>query len=345
MSLRPALLGAASALLFAAATPASKVLLGGLPPLRLAGILYAGAFVATLPVALAQRASWRPSRRDARRLALAVIAGGVVAPGLLLLGLQRASAASVSLWLAAEAVATAALAALWFREHFGPRELGGVALVAAGIAAAALGEGPAARPGLAVALVLAACVAWALDNNLTSVVENVTPAQVACAKGLVAAVVNLGAAALLEPGGAPAPAMLAGGLLVGGLAFGASISLFVASARGLGALRAQLIFATAPLLGAAMSWVALGERMTAAHATAVLLVGSGLAALLLGKHAHDHEHEATVHAHAHRHDDGHHDHEHDGLPASTWHAHEHAHGPVRHSHHHHPDLHHRHAHR
>jgi drug/metabolite transporter (DMT)-like permease len=75
-----------SALLFGASTPASKALLDGIHPVQLAGWLYLGAALG--PVAL-------------------------------LLGLKIASAASVSLWLNLELVATALLGYLLFRDHLG----------------------------------------------------------------------------------------------------------------------------------------------------------------------------------------------------------------------------------
>src|SRR5262245_65834656 len=80
-----------AAILFGAATPASKALLGSLQPITLAGLLYLGAALAVLPFSFHGGA--RELRRDARnvrRLAGAVLCGGVVAPVLLLVGLSRA---------------------------------------------------------------------------------------------------------------------------------------------------------------------------------------------------------------------------------------------------------------
>src|SRR5262245_54293640 len=96
-----------AAMLFGVATPFSKVLLGAIPPITLAGLLYLGAAAAVMPFARRGTVTMPRDSANAARLVGAVIAGGVVAPVLLLLGLSRAPAASVALWLNLEVVATA----------------------------------------------------------------------------------------------------------------------------------------------------------------------------------------------------------------------------------------------
>src|SRR5688572_12923019 len=120
MAFHPILLAFISAALFGAATPASKGLLAGLSPFQLAGLLYLGAALGVAPVAGLRRvwlAPWRMDQANRWRLWGAVLAGGVVGPVLLLAGLRIASAASVSLWLNLELVATAALGHWFFRDH------------------------------------------------------------------------------------------------------------------------------------------------------------------------------------------------------------------------------------
>ena len=112
--LAPTLWCLAAAALFGASTPLSKGLLRSLGPFSLAGLLYLGAAAAVVPVAR-RNGSGERRREDRWRLAGAVVAGGVLGPVLLLVGLKQTSAASVSLWLNLETVATAVLAAAFFR--------------------------------------------------------------------------------------------------------------------------------------------------------------------------------------------------------------------------------------
>ena len=132
--------------------------------------------------------------------------------------------------------------------------------------------------------------------------------------------------------------------MVGALAYGASIVLYIRGAQQLGATRSQMVFATAPFLGTAVAWAALGEPVVGVQVGAGVLLGAALALLLGDRHAHEHEHEAVEHTHSHRHDDGHHTHSHPNLPPEAWHTHAHEHEAMVHTHPHAPDLHHRHGH-
>jgi drug/metabolite transporter (DMT)-like permease len=331
-----------AAALFGASTPASKVLLGGVGPLTLAGLLYLGAALATAPFSFKGGSPER--RRDPanlRRLAGAVVFGGVLGPIALLLGLELAPAASVSLWLNLESVATAGLAWLFFREHMdGRTAAANIAVVAAGIWLSAP-EGFRFAP--AALLVGGAALCWGLDNNLTAMIDGYTPAQSTFVKGLVAGAVNLGLGLAIE-GQFPGPGLLIGALALGALAYGASIVLYIAGAQQLGATRSQMIFASAPFVGVALSWLVLGEPVLGAQIGAGVLMVGALGLMLTADHGHAHEHEALTHTHPHRHDDGHHGHSHPDLPGEAWHTHEHAHDATAHTHAHQPDLHHRHRH-
>ncbi|HOI43529.1 MAG TPA: DMT family transporter, partial [Elusimicrobiales bacterium] len=132
-------------------------------------------------------------------------------------------------------------------------------------------------------------------------------------------------------------------LLVGFVSYGLSITLYIASAQRLGAVRSQLAFSTAPVFGVSLSVLLLGEGLSAVQViSGVLLFGSVLL-MLSEKHSHAHAHAAMEHSHSHTHDDMHHGHSHYGEEEGA-HAHFHKHEPGEHEHPHWPDLHHRHGH-
>ena len=338
----PALSCLLAALLFGASTPISKTLLSTIGPLTLAGLFYLGAAIAVLPASFrGGSAELRRDPRQRRLLGLAVVFGGAIGPVLLLLGLRLAPAASVSLWLNAETVATTLLAWGLFREHLDRRTwiaagcvlLGGILLAA-----------PEGATGLrAGALVALACVCWGLDNNLTALVSGFTPAQTTAIKGLVAGSVNLVLGMTIE-GRVPGAGALGVALLVGALSYGVSIMLYISGAQQLGATRSQLIFSTSPFMGMVLAWTLLGEPVLSAQIGAAGLMAIGLYLMLSARHTHEHMHEAMFHTHSHRHGDGHHNHIHPGLPAWIRHTHPHEHEPTTHAHAHVPDLHHRHEH-
>ncbi|HME72822.1 MAG TPA: EamA family transporter [Myxococcota bacterium] len=345
---RATLLALSSALLFSAAAPAGRVLLADLPPLSLAGLLYLGAALGVLPAALRGRTSAGqgddpvPDVRASRRhLAGAIVAGGVVAPVLLLLALERESASTVSLFLNLELAATALLGVAFFGEHLHRQGWLGVGGAVAAGALLATGGG---WPGVsAAALLVGACVCWGLDNQWTALVDGVSPAESTLWKGLIAGGTNLLLGVALEPSRlAPFPVIAALG--VGALSYGVSIALHIAASQDLGATRAQAIFASAPFFGAALSVAALGESFGLRHAAASVAFALSVALVLRDRHDHLHAHRGIEHTHNHRHDDGHHLHTHPGAKPWLRHSHWHRHEPLAHAHPHRPDLHHRHDH-
>lgn len=332
----------AAALLFGASTPLAKTLLGSEGPFMLAGLFYLGAALAVAPVSLkGSTAALRTNRKQLRLVGGAVLFGGVLAPVLLLLGLRAAPAASVSLWLTLETVATAALAWGVFREHVDRRTWAAVTLI---VLAGVLLAVPEGRTSLrAGGLVVLACVCWGVDNNLTSLISGYTPAQTTLVKGLVAGSVNLTIGLLLKPA-ALHPQLVLAALLVGALSYGVSIMLYISSAQQLGASRSQMLFAISPFLGVLLAWTFFHEPVLLVQLAAAVIMAVGIGLMLTASHEHEHVHEAMEHTHSHRHDDGHHNHEHPGLARSHQHTHPHAHEPMAHSHRHVPDLHHRHPH-
>jgi drug/metabolite transporter (DMT)-like permease len=340
----PFALALLSAALFGAAAPAGKTLLRTLPPYQLAGLLYIGAALGVLPLIFRTggiRSPRRLSRRNRWLLLGAIVFGGILAPVLLLFGLRLASAASVSLWLPLELVATALLGYLLFREHLGARALMGLAGVVAASILLGIGEGVAGLT--AGGLVAAACLCWGLDNNCTATIDGLTPSEITFWKSLTAGITNLVLGIVIVPWAASVSSV-ALALIVGALCYGTSIALYITAAQSIGATRGQIFFATAPFFGVALSAIALGESISTLQLAAAALVSASLVLVFRDQHGHWHEHEAMTHEHTHRHDDGHHTHTHPDLPASQRHSHEHAHEAMSHMHGHWPDLHHRHEH-
>ncbi len=331
-----------SALLFGIATPFSKTLLNRLQTNQLAGLLYLGAAVCLLPFVLRRRLSGKMvfprDGRNFRNLLGAILFGGMIGPVLLLVGLKHTLAASVSMWLNLEAVATAVLAVLLFREHLGWWTwLGNAGVVVAGLL---LNYGQGWAGWLGLVCVAGAGLAWGLDNNFTAVIDGISPEDSTFWKGLVAGATNLVIGLTLFDWQVGAD--WAWAILLGGLSYGASIVLYIRASHGLGATRTQMIFAAAPFFGVLGSILWLGEGLSVLQSIAAIVLAGSIAVIFLDRHAHAHEHERVGHEHEHRHDDGHHKHSHDDRAMGVAHAHVHEHMPVVHSHHHWPDLHHRH---
>ncbi len=335
--------GLAAAALFGASTPVAKLLVPGAGPFLLAGLLYVGAGLGLLAAGgLRRQGTEAPLRRsDLPVLAGMIVAGGVVGPLLLVLGLARLSGASASLLLNLEAPFTIVLAVLALHEHLSRREAAGAALVVLGAAALTWAPGALASSATGGACVAGACAAWAIDNTLSQRLAIRDPVAVARAKALAAGTFNV-ALGLALGESLPSRGHVAGALLTGALGYGLSIVLHLLAVRAVGAARQAAYFASAPFIGAVIAVPLLRDRLTIRDAAAGAMMALGVAAIVRARHGHAHVHEAEVHEHAHVHD-AHHAHAHE-PPVAEPHSHPHEHAPLVHDHPHLPDAHHRHRH-
>jgi drug/metabolite transporter (DMT)-like permease len=339
-----------AALLFGASTPFAKLLVGEIHPLILAGLFYLGSG-AGLSGWLLLRHWLRPgipvaglTASDLPWLAGATLFGGILAPILLMTGLMWMPGSSAALLLNLEVVLTALLAWFVFREHFDRRILAGMGLiVAAGLMLSwDSTQGVHASPWGALCIA-GACLGWALDNNLTRKIAAGDAVQIAAAKGIAAAAVNLGAAWWMRlplPDAGPASAAA----VVGFCGYGLGLVLFVVALRHLGTGRTSAYFSAAPFAGAALALVLLSEQPGTLFWLAALLMSAGIWLHLTERHTHLHRHVPMQHGHSHVHDE-HHQHAHDfDWDGTEPHVHPHRHEALEHEHPHFPDIHHRHHH-
>ncbi len=352
MSIRSASPALAAALLFGASTPFAKTLVEGVAPLLLAGLLYLGSGLG-LGILLALRhigrtkgsedpPALRIPRADLPWLAGAIVAGGVLGPALLMLGLTQTSGASASLLLNIEGVLTAIIAWCVFKENADRQIVLGMIVIVLGGVLLSWEPGGATLSSGAL-LIVGACLCWAIDNNLTRRVATNDAMLIAGLKGLAAGAVSTTLALL---GGAELPpiTMVGASLIVGFLGYGLSLTLFVLALRTLGTARTGAYFSVAPLFGVAISFILWPENPGVLFWPAAALMALGVWLHVRERHAHEHTHEPLEHSHRHVHDE-HHQHAHPfAWDGAEPHTHPHLHEALTHTHAHYPDIHHRHRH-
>jgi len=349
MAKRPAtvgtLLGLGAALSFGVSTPLSKELLDSVGPQLLAGLLYLGAFLGLAVLIPTRRHSPEARIRpgDLPRLGALTLAGGIVAPVLLLVGLEQVQASTGSLLLNLEGPATLLLGVLVFREHLGRGAALGAACIFAGAVVLTFPHGSIGGQLVGIAYIAVACACWGLDNNLTQSLTVRDPFSIVTVKTGVAATVNVGIALMLGAQ-VPGASIILGALALGAVAFGMSVVLDAYALRLLGAARESAIFAVAPFVGAVAAWPLLGEQLGTQEIVAGTIMAIGVFTVLRERHEHVHEHEPLTHDHVHVHD-MHHQHEHAmGTDPGEPHSHQHRHERLVHAHAHLSDVHHRHDH-
>ena len=344
------LLALLAAILFGINAPLSKLLLGEIDPIILAALLYLGSGLGLLifkgfssSIKSNQKTEAGLVRTDFPWLIGATLAGGVIAPIILLYGLDATPAATASLLLNFESVATTLLAAIVFKEAVSRRAWWSIILITAASILLSIDIGSSGW-GLSLGAlgIVAACFFWGIDNNLTRNISSKDPIIIVTIKGLIAGTFSLILAFILGQS-LPAWETIIRALLLGFLSYGLSITLFVFALRGLGAARTSALFSTSPLSGLALSFILFRETAGNLLIFAIPLMILGTIFLVKEEHSHAHVHERAAHEHAHSHHDEHHNHPHTGLNVKR-HSHLHEHEGFEHDHQHMPDTHHRHSH-
>jgi drug/metabolite transporter (DMT)-like permease len=347
---KPILLVLLAAVLYGASAPLAKLLLEQVEPIVMSSLLYLGA---GLGVSLL-RFGWHLSgqaQKEARLnlrewpwLTASVLVGGVLAPIVLMFGLRSTPAATASLLINFEGVATAMLGVWIFREHVSQRAWFSILVVTGASILLSLDMTTPWGFSLGTLAVVAAYLLWGFDNHVSRHLSVKDPLMLVSFRGIVAGAISLGLAILF---GQTLPAWQGWlfGILLGFLSYGCALVFFIFSMRDLGATRAMTFFSAAPFVGAVLSFVVFRQLPNAFFWVSLPLMMIGAWLLATENHSHIHQHVFQEHEHRHRHDDGHHDHhppQDAAVPLS--HSHWHRHQRLAHDHPHLPDLHHRHGH-
>ncbi len=342
-AVRGGALALAAAALFGVSTPLVQRAGDGVGAFSTASLLYVGA-------ALMGLLTRQPSGREARlrqgdlpRLLAMAFFGAGIGPVALTWGLQHTSGTSASLLLTLEALFTALLARMLYGEVMDRRVWAAMLLLMGGGIVLVLDQG-ASGPMQLIGLlaVMAATMAWGVDNALSRGVADRDPGQVVLGKAMLGAVMTAVAAATI---GESMPRWIAALALIaiGATGYGLSLRFYLLAQRAFGASRTGSVFAFAPFMGAAVA-MAMGEPGIGwGGAIGSALMVAGVVLHLAESHHHEHQHQAIEHDHAHTHDDGHHQHRHEIMPTGA-HSHAHQHEPMTHVHAHVPDQHHDHRH-
>jgi len=336
-----------AALLFGLNAPLSKLLLSDLSPMYMVAFLYLGAGIGMLLLHTLTQEGKSEAPLTVREMpwTVSMILLDVLAPFFLMWGLQRTSAANASLLFNFEMVATSLIALGFFRESIGKRMWFsiGIITIASIFLSIDFSDVSAWEFSSGSLLVIAACGCWGLENNCTRNMSAKSPAEIVIVKGFGSGTTALVIAMLMKNSFPDSLFPIMGAGVLGFVAYGLSIFLYVKAQRYLGAARTSAYYAAAPFMGVLLSMLILKEFPGWNFAVAAWLMLCGVYLAIREKHIHKHLHEKLVHNHAHLHDDQHHNHEHN-PPVVGWHFHEHTHESCTHVHPHSPDIHHRHQH-
>lgn len=243
-----------------------------LPAMTAGSYTYLAAGLALLPWALRAR-GWH-----LRRPWVTVgwlIAGSVVGPSLYFLGLQLTSGVQGVLLINTEAVFTAVLALVFFRETLTRKAFIGSVAILCGAVWLSWSPNLLAAHTLGNLLIALGYLGWATENNLGRLLgEDIPAVTLVCVKALVAAVAMGLLALVFHESLAISWPIVPGIIASGAFSLGLSLALFYVAMQHIGAGRTGLLSSTASLWGVLAAVLLLGETVT------VRVVGAGLMMLL-----------------------------------------------------------------
>lgn len=253
-----------AAALYAVNVPCSKELLKQISSTMMAAFLYLGAgiglfLLGSLVKLSGKGGKQKPLTKKELPYTVAMVVLDILAPILLMLGIERTSAANVSLINNFEIVATS-LIALWiFKEVISRRLWLAIALVTAASILLSF-EGAGAFDFNAGSLfVFGACLCWGFENNCTKKLSSKDPVQIVVIKGIFSGLGSL-AVALFVGEDFPLLLPLLWAMLLGFVSYGLSIHFYILAQRHLGAAKTSAYYSVAPFLGVAFGILFLGER-------------------------------------------------------------------------------------
>ncbi|MBR5714144.1 MAG: DMT family transporter [Clostridia bacterium] len=267
----------AAAVFYALNVPCSKLLLGNIAPTVMAALLYLGAGTGVGVMYIFHRSKDRCEEKLSRSdlpYVIGMVLLDIIAPILLMLGVNMGTASSASLLGSFETAATAVIALALFGEKVSKKLWTAIGLITLSSVILSLGGGDLTfSPGSL--LILGATICWGLENNCTRSISGKSTYQIVIIKGVGSGTGSLVTAFIIGerlPGMQYIPPALA----LGFVAYGLSIFTYIRAQKTLGAAKTGAYYAAAPFIGAFLSFALLREPMTASYFAALIVMVSGV---------------------------------------------------------------------
>ena len=319
-----------AALFYAINVPISKILLKTVGPASMAALLYLGAGVG-IAVLSAFRKKNRDREQKLTRKDLPYVIGMIVldiaAPIFLMMGISYGSSANASLLGNFEIVATTVIALCIFKEAVSKRLWLALALITLSSIILSFEGAESLQFSCGSLFVLLATICWGFENNCTRNISSKDTYEIVTIKGIFSGLGSL-AIAFIRREAFPGMRYIAVALVLGFVAYGLSIFLYVRAQNTLGAAKTSAYYAINPFVGAFLSFVFLKERLSIIYLIALVIMFAGSAFVvrdtLVRHHLHTHQHTFT-HTHdgvTHTHTVMH-THDHDHYITDEKHGHRH----------------------
>lgn len=320
-----------AAVFYAINVPISKLLLTYMEPTFMAGFLYLGAGIGIGVMSLFRINNTKQSESLTKKdlpYVIGMIVLDIAAPIFLMFGITDSTSSSASLLGNFEIVATTIIALLIFKEVVSKQLWAAILCITVASIILSLDGTDSIRFSKGSIFVLMATLCWGVENNCTRQISSKSTYEIVMLKGFFSGGGSLVIALVLGEQITDIKWIFAT-IVLGFVAYGLSIFFYVRAQNTLGAAKTSAYYATSPFVGAGLSFLILGERLTYLYFAAfvVMLIGTVLVVrdTLVRHHLHEHEHivththDGTTHTHMIRHS-----HEHDHILSDERHGHHHS---------------------
>ena len=251
-----------AAVLFAISTPLSKKLMENIPPTFMAAFLYLGAGVG---VGIMYIFNYKKEDKSLKldksdfKYTIAMIGLDILAPLLLMLGIKLGSASNASLLENFEIVATSLIALIIFKEKISYKLWIAIFFIIISSFILTFDDKTSLDFSIGSIFVLLATISWGLENNCTKKISEKSTYQIVTLKGIFSGLGSLFIGLLLKERIINYKYIFLA-MILGFVAYGLSIFLYVRAQRDLGAAKTSAYYSVAPFVGAFLAFLINGER-------------------------------------------------------------------------------------
>ncbi len=267
-----------AAVFYAINTPFSKILLNDVPATFMAAFLYMGAGFGVGIMYLFHIKKENKTERLTKKdlpYTIGMMVLDILAPIFLMIGINIGSASNASLLGNFEIVATTVIALCFFKEAVSRELWTAIAFITLSSILLSFEGSGSFQFSYGSLFVILATSCWGLENNCTRKISDKSTYEIVVLKGV------------FSGGGSFLIAMVIGEqlpninyilsvMILGFVAYGLSIFLYIRAQRDLGASKTSAYYAVAPFIGAFLAFVVNGERLTWTFFVALvfMLIGS-----------------------------------------------------------------------
>ena len=291
-----------AAIFYAINTPFSKVLLNKIPPTLMASFLYLGAGTGVGIMYLFHRKveeKYEKLNKADLPYTVGMIVLDIAAPIFLMIGINIGSASNASLLGNFEIVATTIIALLIFKEKVTSKLWIAIGFITISSIVLSFEGAESFEFSLGSLFVILATFCWGLENNCTRKIADKSTYEIVLLKGFFSGSGSFIVALILRER-IPEIKYIIAALLLGFVAYGLSIFMYIRAQRDLGAAKTSAYYAVAPFVGTFLAFVVNGEKLTLVYFIGLIfmIIGSAVVVYdtIVKRHSHSHSH-IIVHTH------------------------------------------------